>query len=202
MSSQIQELIDKIKNDGIQTAQTQAQEIEKQAQAKAQKIVQEAQQKADTMLAQVKTEIKKTQESAQKSLQQASRDTLLSLRKEIEKTLQRLVLAEVSHALTNERLAEILTEVITRTLDGKEGGGVQVEVSAKDLKNLSEGFISKLQKKIKSEIKLQSSDDIGGGFTISYDQGKSSFDFTDESLAQYLTTFLNDQLAAIITKSA
>ncbi|MBZ0167467.1 MAG: hypothetical protein K8I00_11730 [Candidatus Omnitrophica bacterium] len=201
MSSQIQELIDKIKNDGVQQAQDQAQGIEKEAQDKARKIIKDAQQQAESIVLQGKDDVKKMEEAAKKSLQQASRDMLLSLRKQIEQTLQKLVAAEVSGALTTERLADILAEVVASTVDMSKDHGVLLEISPQSAQDLKGGILAKLQESVKKGVRVESSDDVSGGFTISYDNGKSSFDFTDESLANYLSTYLNAQVADIL-KSA
>ena len=79
--------------------------------------------------------------------------------------------------------------------------GVSVYTYSKDEQKLGASFVSKLQKQVKGQISLRSSDDTSGGFTISFDGGKSCFDFTDESLAQYLGTFLNSQISSIVNNS-
>ena len=73
--------------------------------------------------------------------------------------------------------------------------------SAADLKKLKEGFIGKLKEKIKQPIVFQSQEDINAGFTISFDKGQTRFDFSDQSLAQYLGGYLNNEVAAILKDS-
>jgi hypothetical protein len=48
---------------------------------------------------------------------------------------------------------------------------------------------------------LRSADNIRAGFTISFDQGKSCFDFTDESLAEFLGQYLNEHVTKILKES-
>jgi len=202
MSQQVQELIDKIKQDGIQQADQKAKEIEGQAQAKAQQIINEAENKAEQLIASAKEEIKKMEESTHMALRQASRDTILSLRKEIEAILTKIAKTETGEALTAESLAKLIEIVIKSSLEGiKEKGNIEVSLNAKDVQKLKSGFLSKLQKQIKNPIKLQTSEDIGSGFTISFDEGKSSFDFTDQSLADYLSTYLNEQVSELVQQS-
>ncbi|MCA9393445.1 MAG: hypothetical protein KC900_04505 [Candidatus Omnitrophica bacterium] len=201
MSSQIQELIDKIKNDGIQQAQDEAGRIEKEAQEKAAQIIREAEQEAETIVLQAKDEVKKMEVAARTALQQASRDMLLALRKHIEKTLQKLITTEVSGALTGDRLAEIITDVVAKTVEESRDHGVVIEVNPRAAEELKAGILKKLQDTVKKGVALEGSDEVAGGFTISYDGGKSSFDFSDESLGQFLATYLNAQVADIL-KSA
>ncbi len=201
MSSQIQELIDKIKNDGIQQAQDEAARIEKEAQDKAAQIIHEAQKEAESLVLQAKDEVQKMEEAAKTSLQQASRDMLLQLRKNIEKTLQKLITTEVSGALTADRLAQIITDVVVQTAAEAKDHGVAIEVNPQTAEELKGGVLKKLQDSVKAGVRLEGTDEVSGGFTISYDDGKSSFDFTDESLAQFLAAHLNTQIADIL-KSA
>ena len=196
MSQQVQELIDKIKSEGVEAAQKRAQEIETQAHTKAQQILSEAKAKAERMIADSREEISKLQESTQMALKQSARDTLLSLKKEIEKILKRIIEKEIADSLTPEALCDILSEVVKDSLT--QGETVHITLNPYDFKKLEAGFAAKLQKQIKKPIKFQSSEEIGRGFTISYDAGKSSFDFTDKSLAEYLSTFLNSQTAALL----
>ena len=202
MSQQVQELIDKIKSEGLEAAQEKAKEIEAEAQKNAQKMIVEAQRQAEIFLREAKAEIKTTQESSRIALKQASRDTLLCVRKEIESIFKKIITTHVSDALTSEKLGHILEEVMKHSLDGKTNhANIQIILNHQDLEQLKKSFIAKLQEGIKHPIQFQSSDEIGSGFMMSYDGGKSSFDFTDRSLAQYLSSYLNNELAELIHAS-
>jgi V/A-type H+-transporting ATPase subunit E len=201
MSQQVQELIEKIKTEGMRAADQKAQEIEQQAQKNALKIIEEAKHEAQQVIARAKQETQKIQSSTQTSLKQASRDMLISLRKEIGRILQRIVAAKVSDVLTTQNLASLITEVAKKAVEDNPAG-LDVSVSAKDLQELQEGFLAQLQKEIKKPILLKASDDIGKGFVISFDQGKSNFDFTDVGLADYLGSYLNEQVAALLKEAA
>ncbi len=199
MSPQIQELIDKIRSEGIEAADTKAKEIEEKAQATADKIIESAKQKAERILAEAKNDVKKLEDSSNMALAQASRDMILSLRKKIEEMLGRIMESSIRDSLDQEKLVAILTQVIEETV--KEKSGVEIVLSEKDLKVLKEGFIAKLQKKMKQPVTFKSSQDIGKGFTISYDEGRSCFDFTDVSLAEYLSHYLNAHVGEILKKA-
>lgn len=201
MSQQVQELIEKIKTEGLQAADQKAQEIETEARKNAQKIIDGAKQEAQQLIAQAKQEAQKMQVSAQTSLKQSSRDMLISLRKEVGQILQRIVAVKVGDVLTTQHLASMITEVAKKAVEGNPAG-LEVSVSAKDLKELQDGFLAQLQKEVKKPILLKASNDIGKGFVISFDQGKSNFDFTDAGLADYLGAHLNEQVAALLKEAA
>lgn len=199
MSQQVQELIDKIKNEGLQAADQKARELEEQAKRNAQGILSEANKRAQDFLLDAEEEIRKKQEASRTALRQASRDTLLSLKKEVQKLLHKVITAQVADALTPQKLSDIIAEIARKAVDGKSAdAGIEVVLSPKDLKELRDGFFAQLQKQFKHPVNFQASEDIGKGFTVSFDQGKSSFDFSQEALAEYLSVYLNEELAALL----
>ena len=202
MSQHVQELIDKIKSEGIQTAKQEAGEIAKQAQDQANKINEEAIAVSDQLLQNSNDDIKKMHESTHMALKQASRDMLLALRGEIENMLKKIISSQVKDSLSSAQLANIIAEVIKGSSQaGQSTSDIRVTLNANDLKELNESFVAKLKAKVKGTIKLEASEDIDKGFTISYDAGKSNFDFTDESLAQFLSQYLNSQVSDLLKES-
>lgn len=201
MSQQVQDLIDKIKTEGLQAADQKAREIEEQAKRNAQGILNEANKRAQDMRLEAEEEIRKKQEASRTALHQASRDTLLSLKKEIQKLLQKVIAAQVADALTPQKLSDIIGGIVPKVIADKPadaGAGIEAVLSPKDLEELRDGFLAKLQKQLKHPVTFKSSEDIGKGFTVSFDQGKSSFDFSEAALVEYLSVYLNEELAALL----
>ena len=202
MSQQVQELINKIKAEGVQQAEARAGEIEQQARKQAEKIVNDAKLQAEQLISKAKYEQKKFEESTRAALKQAARDTLLDLKKEIEAILARIISSEVKGALSADKLADLINEIakgfLKQESDAKD---ITVTVSQASLKKLKDGFVDKLKEGIKQPIHLQAADDIEGGFTISFDGGRSSFDFTDTSLVEYLSDYLNAEVSSLLKES-
>jgi len=199
MVKQVQELIDQIKREGVEAAEKKAQEIERLAQLQGQKIISDAEKKAQDMIAKAQQQAKKLEDSAKISIQQAGRDTLLSLRREMTEMLHRVIARDVHTALTAEALAEIIQALIVQMTEKLPDAQIEIELNAKDKEKLQSYALAKLQKEIKKEIVVRCADDIGAGLRISWDGGKSSFDFSDESLAEYLSLHLNPQISGLLT---
>ena len=195
MSQQVQELIDKIKIEGVQAADKKAKEIESNAQAAAQKMIADAEAKAKHIISDARVQAEKTKESTEMALKQSARDTLLALRKKIEGVLQKVVAKEIKDSLSPEQLAGILKEVIK---GAAVDNAVEVVLNPADCDKIKKGFMAKLQKEIKQPITFRSNDGITSGFTISFDEGKSCFDFSDASLIAYLSSYLNEQVAGLL----
>ena len=203
MPQQLQELIDQIKKEGIQAADNKAREIETEAQKKARALIEQAQAQASQLIARAQEECQKRTQATQMALKQAGRDMLLELKREIKHTLEKVVLLDISEALAPQTLAHILEVLIKKFPEQvSDHLDIRVVLSPSDLEKLKKGFIEKLKHELKKPIELRSSEDIQAGFTISFDGGKSSFDFTDRSLAEYLSVFLNPEVASLLKEAA
>ncbi len=198
MGRQVQDLIDKIKQEGLQAADKKSQEIETKAQEKAKEIVQAAEKKSSLIIEKAKQDAQKLEVSAKTAVSQAGRNALLDLKKQIQTILNKIVLKEIAEALTSEVVVDLLKIIIKNFSDQKSDSRIKIGLNPKDVDKVSKGFMEKLKSEAKKNIEICASEDIATGFTISFDSGKSSFEFTDESLAQYLSIYLNPQIAELL----
>ena len=197
MADQIKELIEKIQAEGVQAAQDKAAEIENEARQKADWIVQKAQAQAKKIAADGQDAAARMQASGQAALQQSGRDVLLSLKKEIGAMLQRVIASQVAAVLTAEELSRIIAGLI-QGYCGKNDTNVVVYVKEQDRQALEGHFLSKLKEDLKKNIELRGQDDINAGLVISFDAGKSQFDFSDKALAEYIGSFLKPAVAELL----
>ncbi|MFH0828473.1 MAG: hypothetical protein V1919_04830 [Candidatus Omnitrophota bacterium] len=196
MADQIKELIEKINQEGVQAVQEKAREIESQAHQKAEAIVRKAEAQARVIIENAQDKVNSLQESSQVILKQAARDLLLTLKAEITVLLERLITKDVGAALLPETLFQIISGVIKEYVSG-ENKGVIVSLSDSDKNKLDGYFLNKLKDELKKGVELRHQEDIQAGFIISFNAGKSHFDFTDRALAQYLSSFLKPQIAEL-----
>jgi len=200
MAEQIKELIEKIQTEGIAQAEAKAKAIEDEARAAASRIIEKAKKDAEKIVAEAKEKAVLMEESAKAALKQSARDLIISLRKEIAAMLDRVVASRVHKALTVEELAGIITSIVKEALhDAKKG--IIIALKKEDLEKLEKGFLTGLRGDMKKEgVVLRASDDVQGGFMISYDSGKSYYDFTDKTLARHISAQLKPALAKILNE--
>jgi V/A-type H+-transporting ATPase subunit E len=200
MAEEIRDLIEKINQEGIRAAEEKAQKIEAAARQRSDEILSAARLEAEQMLAAAKERIRREDEKEKILLTQAGRDLLISLRKEITTMLGRIVVSDVRRTLTPEALFKLLSEVI-RNYSAGERGATIVLLNAEDLGALEKDFLYKLSEETKKEIVLRPAEEISGGFIISFDSGKSCYDFTDQALADYIGTYLKPKLNQILQEA-
>jgi len=197
MAEQIKDLIEKINQEGVRAAEENAREIKKEAVKKAAVIIEKATVEAHGIVSAAKEEAALLQKNTLALLRQASRDTLLGLKKEVSSILDALIVSNVRQALSPEELAKILASLIGEA-GGKEKAQVIVSLKKEDCAALEKYFIEKLKDQLKAGITLKPSEDVLGGFVISYDGGRSHFDFTDKALAEYIGAYLKPALKSVM----
>jgi len=201
MAEEIKSLIEKIQEEGIKAGEDKAREIEAEAKRKVASLLEKAKSDAEKILAEAKDKVGRMEESAKASIQQAGRDLLLSLKQELQAMLGRLVQSSVAETLSPSEMAKILHELIKK-LAGASKEDIWIWLKKEDGEKLKTEFLSRLKEETKRNIILKPSQEISGGFIISFDAGKSHFDFTDKALAEYLGSFLKPQLNQILNKEA
>jgi V/A-type H+-transporting ATPase subunit E len=197
MAEELKDLIAKIQQEGVDVARQKADEIESKAKAHAASIVENATKDAEKLIAQAKQEIARMESSARESLRQAGRDLLISLRKQISSMLDKIVTSHVHKALSIEEIAKIISALVKESHAKADGSEIVITMKKDDLEKMTKGMLADLRDEIKKGITLKSSDEIHGGFVISYDSGKSYYDFTDAAIAKYITAHINAKLSDI-----
>lgn len=200
MVEDIRDLINKINEEGIKAAEEKGRDIEDRARQSADEILGRARLEADELVAAAKDRIRSEDEKEKKLLAQAGRDLLLSLRKEINAMLGRIVVSDIRDALNPEVLSRILIEVIRNQSAGEEINPV-VSLNNEDLEILEKNYLHKLRKETENAIILRPSEEISAGFVISYDSGKSYYDYTDKALAEYIGTYLKPKLNRLLNEA-
>ncbi|MBM3246065.1 MAG: hypothetical protein FJZ13_01915 [Candidatus Omnitrophica bacterium] len=188
MAEEIKELLAKIRTEGIQAAEEKAGKIEEEARRQAEEIVARAKKEAQKMLAAAEEKIQRQEEYTRSTLAQAGRDVLLSLKREINAMLERLILAGARRALPPQELAKIIAAPI-KDYRG-QAKDIVVSLNEEDLEKIKQGLLEELKEAVKKGVTLKPSIEISAGFTISYDGGKSQFDFTDRALAEYIGAYI------------
>ncbi len=199
MPEEIKDLIEKIQKEGIQAAQAKAEEIESLAKDKAASLIEQAKVSAGKIIAEARNEAAKINDTTSVALQQAARDMLISVKKEISDMLNNLIISKLNTALTPEELSKIILAAVKGYSLGA-GGEIVLQVSKEDLKKM-ESFLGELKEQAKKNIQIKASDGIASGFIISFDSGRSQFDFSDKALAEYIGSYLKPKLNDLLRQA-
>jgi len=197
MEVKLENLIEKLKKEGVDAAQKESDKIVRETRKDADKIITDARKQADKIISDAKQRTDKFQSNAELALKQAARDSELLLKERITELLNRVFRQEVADNLEADFLKQIIMKIIEQW--GKDRS-IEVVLSAKDKKNLERLLFTGVKKSLQKTVTLKPSSDMAHGFQIGLKEDDVYFDFSDESLAEMLKLYLNPRLKEILDK--
>jgi V/A-type H+-transporting ATPase subunit E len=201
MDIQVQELIDKIKKDGIQTASQEAAQIKKDASAEAQRIVDAAKKEAIEIINRGKQDAERSEKAGIAALEQASRNLVLAFKDEIQALLDKLIGEHTASNYNADILKTALPEIL-KSWAAKGTDNLSVILPDGELSKLQSFFSEKLTGELWKGVELKSSRKLNSGFHISNKEGSIYYDFSAEAVAALLSAYLNPKLAEILKTSS
>lgn len=201
MDIQLQELIDKIKKDGVESASVEAAKVKTNAEAEAKRIVEAAQKEAADIIAKAKADAERSEKAGIATLAQASRNLLLAFQGEIQALLNKIVLKDVSDAFNEDALKQTLPEIL-KAWASKESDSLDVLLSEEDLKKTQAFFDRELADALKKGVELKADRNLSAGFRIVTKDGSAYYDFSATAAAEMLSAYLNPRLTEILKTTA
>lgn len=202
MDIQLQELIDKIKKDGIESASEEAARLKIQAETEARHIVEAAKKEAEEIIARGKADAERSEKAGTAALEQASRNLVLAFRGEIQTLLDKLIAQESGKAYGEDTLKAALPEILKAWASKGGGDTLDILLPEADLKKLQSWFSDKLVAELKKGVELKADRGLSAGFRIANRDGSAYYDFSAESVAQLLSAYLNPRLGEILKNAA
>ncbi|MDR0375527.1 MAG: V-type ATP synthase subunit E [Treponema sp.] len=197
MDIQLQELIDKIKKDGIASASEEAAKVKAEAEAEAGRIVEAAKKEAAEIIAGAKADAGRMEKAGAAALEQASRNLTLAFKGEIQSLLDAIVKKETSEAYKEDVFKAALPDIL-KAWATKGSDDLAVIVGEQDLKKIKGFFDGKLAGALKKGVELKSDRNLSAGFRIAEKDGSAYYDFSADAVAELLGAYLNPHLAAIL----
>ena len=191
MDVQLQELIDKIKKDGVASAETSAAQI-----------IADAENQADGIVKEAKTESERFEKSSEDAIKQAGRNLLISFRDGITSELKKIIESETATAYSKELLEKLIPETVKAWAGKSEVNNLSVLLSEKDLASLESGLKAALKDEIGKGLEIKPDKTLSNGFRIGLKDGSAFYDYSAESVAELFSAYLNPRVAAILKQAA
>ncbi len=201
MDSQLQELIEAIKTEGVQTAEKQAEQIVASAEERSEQIVQDARKRADEIVESARREQEKLDQAGREKLKQAARDLMISARSQLVATFKRVVEMASKEAVSADILENAIVTVVSAWSKG-QSEPVDVLLNSQDLERLEQRLRSRLADYIASGAEIRPSSAVSSGFRVSTKDGSAYYDFTIESIAEALSAYVGPRLLTALKEAA
>ena len=201
MEIQLQELIDQIKKDGVEAAETKADAILDDAKNQAEKIIADAKMQAEKLLVDAKSENERMVKSSEDSIRQAGRNLLISFRDSIARELNSILSENVAAVYSSEAMAQLIVTVVEGWANKPDTEDITVILNDATLKSLEENIISGVKEKIQKGITLKANDNFDGGFRISVNNGNAYYDYSTEAVVEMLSKYLSPRVTELLKEA-
>ena len=207
VSSGVQELIARIRDEGVQAGRHEAESLMQEAQKRAAETVEHARAEAENLIAKARAEIARERQAAIDSLQQSVRDTVLELKerltmrfveevkglvgKELRDTdfLRQMILAISGQVLPDEAQNRALEILLSDDLFPEADGGEQ------SMRDFIVGLSSQVMQR---GIELKPSGEAKPGIRLRMIGDDVEVDLTDEALTDLLLKHLLPRFRAYV----
>ena len=191
MAEELQQLLEKIQHDGVEKANAEAAAIISKAKAEAEACKKAAAEEAAAATAKAEAEAKASAERAEKTIQQAARDTIREVKNALDALFENLLAKNVNAALsTPGEAAKIALDAI-RSLNADDA-----EVAANE--KLAAVLKAQLAADAAKGVKVVLDPTVGSGFSIRLDGGRVEHDFSEAAISAAIAKRLRPALAALL----
>lgn len=202
MEVQLQEIIDKIKTDGVHSAEEKARQILNDADEKAKAIIEKAREEAAHIVNNGKEEAARFEKASIASIEQASRNTLLAFKTGVTDAVSQLISTETAKAYDAAVLKTLIPETVKAFASNTDANDLEAVLSKENAKKLESTLLAAFKEKIKAGIEIKTNDELAHGFRIGMKDGSAYYDFSAEAVAQIFSKYLNPKVAQILNSVA
>ncbi|HHU37246.1 MAG TPA: V-type ATP synthase subunit E [Treponema sp.] len=202
MDVQLQELVDKIKKDGVESAEFMAADIIKGAKDEAKSIVESAKKDAENFVSRATEEADRLEKAAEAAIRQAGRNLLITFRDSIEAELSALVKKETAAVYSSDVLKGLIPSAVTAWIKTTGTSDLTVILNESDRNALEDSLLKALKDTLPGGLELHTDDSLSGGFRIGTRDGAAYYDFSAEAVADLFSAYLNPRVSAILASAA
>ncbi len=216
ISSGVEQLIERLKNEGIAAGQERAEKIVLDAQKRAEWIIKEAELEAERLLKESCQQADEFRQAGEDALKLAARDTVIKLRDTLLNSFDQEVARIINTKMTDMDLLEQLILSLAATvrdktaMDGSPAVLIRLPENVTGIDELKQnpeelqhGALSSLASAIASGmlrkgVRFEVDSELQGGIFIRLENEKIEIDFSDQAVADILLAHLQPRFRALL----
>ncbi|ERI88537.1 ATP synthase, subunit E [Bacteroides pyogenes F0041] len=195
MEKKIQELTDKLYQEGVERGNEEAQRLIENAREEAKKIVEDAEKKAESMILSSRKAANELAENTKSELKLFAGQAVNALKSEIATMLTDKLVADSVKEFTQGK--DYLNAFIV-ALASKWSVDEPIVISTKDAESLKQYFATHAKELLNKGVTIDQVNGIKTLFTISPADGSYKINFGEEEFMNYFKAFLRPQLVEML----
>ena len=201
MQDKLQELIDRLYNEGLSKGKQEGEELLQKAHAEADNIVAQAKAEAERIIAKANKEAEELKTKITADVKMAATQSIAATKQEIEKMVVSKAATEgVKANMTNVDFVKELIANVVKAFNPQNASPVALDlILSESMKAQLEPFVqNEITNQFKGEIKVDYSKKMNGGFKIAPRDGGYVLQFTDEEFTQLIANYLRPATKKIL----
>ncbi len=199
MQGKLQELTEKIYQEGVEKGNAEAQQIVNDAKSEASQIIEKAKSEADAIIEEAKKKAVETKTNTESELKLSGKQAINALKQQITD----MVNGEITKVAVGSAFEKDFTkQIIDTTLANWAKSGQNLDLSillpAKDEKALTEYFNKEAKKYLDKGLSIQFDQSLKEGFQLGPKDGSYKVSFTDEDFVNFFKQHLRPKLVEIL----
>ena len=199
MQNKLQELTDKLYNEGLSKGKQEGEELLAKAKAQVDDMLAKAQAEAAQIIAAAQKQAEEIRTKTASDIKMASSQSIAATKKDIETlVVTKMTESEVKTALTSAEFVKEVILAVAKSFNTEEPADLEV-VLPETLKKDLEPFVKKeLAGALKGGVEASFSKKIAGGFTIGPKDGGYFISFTEETFNALISEYLRPATKKIL----
>lgn len=195
MDNKVQQLADKIYQEGVQKASAEADQIIQKAKEESERILSETRQQVEEMKARQERDMQAMESNTKAEVRLASQQAMEAVRSEIlEMITEKVVTRAVDKAFSNpSALYEVVLKMAQQWANQEE-----ITIATKDAKELQTYFEEEAQDLLHEGVTIKSVNGKAHTFTLSPKDGAYKVTIGKEAFAEYFKEFASPRLRAFL----
>ncbi len=201
MENKLQELTQKLYNEGVEKANEEADKIIKEAKSEADKIKKNAEKEAKGIIEEAEQKSEEIKKNVHAELELASKQTVRKVKQQITDLITSKVIDEpVKKAFDDEKFVKEIIETIIKNWDPqkKESVDLSVLLPEKLEKEFEKYFKAKTGKELNAKLELSFSEAVKGGFKIGPADNSYKISFTEEDFINFFKSYLRPKTGEML----
>jgi V/A-type H+-transporting ATPase subunit E len=201
MTEDLQNLLDRIRKDGLDRANEQKDNVLTEAKAQADKIVAEAKATAEKRIADAEKEAERFARQGEISLHQAARNVVLAVEEAVQDSLSRVVRDAVKARTNADLLKTMIPQIVKAYADAGGESDLQVLLSPEDQEKLADAALADCAAALTGGLDIRSDRGVLSGFRLTVVDENMEHDFTGEAISNAICGLLRPRLAKIMREA-
>lgn len=191
MSNKLQELTDKLYNEGLSKGKEEGELLLSKAKQQAEELVQNAKQEAANIIAQAEKAAADIKTKAESDIKTASEQSLQATRSDIENLLVKTTIEpKINSALGDVDFLKEIIKTVAEKFSSEEAVDVNLVLPATLQAELEPWISGELAKLLQNPVSAEFSKKISGGFTIGPKNGAWFVSLSEESFCELIAEYL------------